>query len=203
RAPDEGDVATAIGFAPPRPDHLLVQIDQPIGVLIGGHVREVGRGLEGTRLASLGPDERDEAEVLARLLGALDRRDRGDVDAAAPGALGKPGHLAGRAARLRDMRLAGLRELVAEASAPAAVGKALDAGAGDKAWYRAADGWHRPRTLPERLAELGRRPLGREDVELDARGHLEARPDSDARRDVEVPMERLGSARRGDRPGVE
>src|SRR5215213_8286200 len=55
----------------------------------------------------------------------------------------------------------------------------------------------------ERFAQLGGRPLGREDVELDARRHLEAGSNADSRRDVEVPVELVGTARSSQRPGVE
>ena len=90
------------------------------------------------------PNERDESEVLARGLGPLHRRDRGNVDAASPAPLGEPGHLARWSAGLGDLRLAGLGELLAEELRPAAVRQPLDARVGDKARDRATDrGAHR------------------------------------------------------------
>src|SRR4029077_7679615 len=130
--PDEGDVAAAIALAAPLADHLLVQVDHPVGVLVGGDVGEARVRLVGARLAALGPDEGDDAEVLAGRLGPLDGRDAGHVDATTPAALGEPGHLTGRASRLGDVRLAGLRKLVAQPRAPAPIGQALDAGVGDE-----------------------------------------------------------------------
>ena len=84
-------------------------------------------------LPSCVPDEGDVAEVLARLLGPVHGGDGGHVDAPAPAALREPGDLAGRAAGLGDVGLAGLGEGLAQLLGPAAVGQALDAGVGDEA----------------------------------------------------------------------
>src|SRR3954454_21630041 len=58
-------------------------------------------------------------------------------------------------------------------------------------------------TLPKRLAQLRRRSLRREDVELHAGRHLEAGADPDPRSDVEVPVETLRATGRGQAPSVE
>src|SRR5213080_4094629 len=57
--------------------------------------------------------------------------------------------------------------------------------------------------LVERRAEVGSRPLGRIDVDLDPGPELEAGPDRQPGEDVDVPAELLGAARRRADPEVE
>ncbi len=61
-APDQGDLAGAAVLAAPAADHVVVEVDPPVRVVLGEHVGEVGAGAEVGRLAALGQDVGDVAE---------------------------------------------------------------------------------------------------------------------------------------------
>src|SRR5919108_5614141 len=63
-APHQRDVATPISLRPPGADHVVGEVDLPIGVVLGGDAGEVGLGAQVGRFEVTGTLERHPAEVL-------------------------------------------------------------------------------------------------------------------------------------------
>src|SRR4051812_31122082 len=90
RPPDQGHGPGAAVLAAPTTDDVVVEVDLPVGVVLGEDVGEVGLGAQVARAATLGLDVGDMAEELELPLGPRGPGAAGDPDAAAPGPLGKP-----------------------------------------------------------------------------------------------------------------
>src|SRR5829696_145988 len=137
--PDEGDGAGTAVLAPPAADHLVVEVDAPVGVVLGEDGGEVGSGAEAGGVAIGGLDIGDVAEHLDRSLAALGARGAGNPHPAAPGAPREPFELAVGAHPLGQLgeRVAGGAELAGEALGEAAVRDPLLGAVGDEAGDRA------------------------------------------------------------------
>ena len=143
----------------------------------------------------------DVAEQLQRPLGALGVGRAGDPDPAAPGALREPVDLGRRARRPRagprsPRRPRGRPRASRSAKRPCGIPSWVRVG--DEAGDRSRVRWH-PRSVAQGFAQVGGRPLGRVDVDVDAGAELEAGLDRQPRGDVDVPVE--AARRRGGRCG--
>ena len=128
QAPDQGDVAAAPAVGAPAADDVVVEVDLPVGVVVGGDVGEVGlRPQVGGLAAVLARGERDPAVVLGDVrlpsspaVGSRRVARHRHVHAPAPGAVGKPAHRLAvePRARLGGERLAGAGELAPAAARP-------------------------------------------------------------------------------------
>ncbi len=119
--PQTSVICATLPFSPRQhADDVVVEVELPVGVLLGGLRGEVGASLEVARRAARTLGEGDEPEQLV-----AGRRpcDRGHVRAPAPAAIREPGDLA----RLAEIRVLGVelraggREVMAERVGPAAI----------------------------------------------------------------------------------
>ena len=119
-APDQRDVGDVAVLALPAGDDLVVEVEVPVGVGVGGLGGEVRPGLELRRRAAGCLGERHEPE---QLVAGRRARHRRHVGAPAVGAIGEPGDLAGLAEVLAVgvQRAAGAEEMGGERVGPAAV----------------------------------------------------------------------------------
>jgi hypothetical protein len=89
-APYEGDGAGPPVLAAPAADHVVVQVDAPVRVVLGEDIGEVGGGAEAAGLVAGRLHVGDVAEQLQRALGAVGSCRAGHPDPPAPGALREP-----------------------------------------------------------------------------------------------------------------
>src|SRR6188474_445385 len=148
--PDERHRAGAAVLAAPAADHLVVEVNAPVGVVLREHVGEVGCCLEVRWVATLGLYIGDLAEELELAVWAGDPGGARNPDPTAPRALWEPLQLLWR---LCSLGQAGdpatcVAKALTQALGEAAVRDPLLRAVGDEAWNRPRVWRHRPPAYP-------------------------------------------------------
>ena len=155
--PHERDLGLVALFAPPGSDHVVVEVELPVGVLLRQLSREIGSGSEFVR-SLLALAERD---VTEQLIAAGGSRHRGDVRASAVGPVREPRDLG---VDFADVLALGVdladrvAEVAGERVAPTAVRQRLLRGLGGEGDDESIGGRHGRWTSLPRTAGAGAQP---------------------------------------------